>query len=1174
MKSLDNILSRPGRVVIAGAPEGYDAVVLGDVVAAAPGRELLHVACNDARMARLAEALGFFHPDVECLLLPAWDCLPYDRVSPNAGIVSQRMDTLTRLAPPRPARPTRTTRTTGSGARIVLTTVNALLQRVPARGTLADARLEVSVGGRLALDALTGYLERNGYNRAGSVFEAGDYAPRGGIVDVFPPGAPAPLRLDLFGDEVESIREFDPLTQRSAERVEHLVLRPVSEVRLDADSIERFRAGYRELFGTVIGNDPLYEAVGAGRKHLGMEHWLPLFHDRLETVLDYLPDAALTLDPLVEEARDSRLAAIADYYAARREPPPGAAAASTVYRPLPPERLYLDAAEWDALLDERAVAQLTPFHVAAAEVPVVDAGGKPARDFAAERTRPETNLFDAVRDYLAAERATGRRVLLACHSQGSRDRLAGVLADHGLAGVAPVDGWSAAADLAPDVVGLLVLGLERGFETDALVVLGEQDILGDRLARPPRKTRRSDAFISEVSSLGVGDLVVHLDHGIGRYDGLEILTREGAPHDCVRLVYAGGDKLYVPVENIEMLSRYGDAAAAAVLDRLGGVHWQARKARLKERIKVLAGELLRVAAARRLRAAAVVTPPEGLYDEFCARFPYVETEDQQRAIDDVLADLASGRPMDRLVCGDVGFGKTEVAMRAAFVTVMSGKQVAVVVPTTLLSRQHFTTFHERFAGLPVRVEQLSRLVSPRRAAAVKQGLANGQVDIVIGTHALLGKTIRFSDLGLVVIDEEQHFGVAHKERLKRLRADVHVLTPTATPIPRTLQMALAGVRELSLIATPPVDRLAVRTFIMPYDPVVVRDAILREHLRGGQSFFVCPRIEDIAKAAERLHALVPEVKIVTAHGRMTARALEQAMLAFYDGAYDVLVSTAIIESGLDIPNVNTMIVHNAHMFGLAQLYQLRGRIGRAKVRAYAYLTLPAHGGLSAAATKRLEVMHKLDTLGAGFSLASYDLDIRGAGNLLGAEQSGHIREVGLELYQHMLEQAVAETRAAEEGVEPAARTDWTPHINIGASVFIPDDYVADLGVRLGLYRRLAALEEQAEIDAFAAELIDRFGALPRAVEHLLRIVAIKRQCREAGVEKLTAGETGAVLAFHDNSFADPAGLVEFIGRQPDGVRLRPDHRLVIKRGWADVEARLGGVREILGDLVEIVNRAA
>ena len=1133
-------------------------MVLGEVAARGT---LLHVARDDARMARLAEALAFFHPGVECLAMPAWDCIPYDRVSPNPVLVSQRMETLTRLAaadaPP-------------AQGRIVLTTVNAVLQRVPARATLADAQITLAPRTRIDLEGLIGYLERNGYTRSGTVNEPGEYAPRGGIVDLWPPGVEAPLRVDLFGDEVDTIRGFDPLTQRSAEAVARLDLKPVGEFRLDADSIARFREGYRELFGAMTGDDPLYEAVCAGRRHIGMEHWLPLFHERLDTLFDYLADVPVTLDPLVDDAREARLAAIADHYAARRKPPGGGFAADTVYRPLPPERLYLDADEWERRLEGRAVARITPFHAPeSGEISVVDAGGKPARDFAAERARPDVNLFDAVRACIAELHAAGRRVFVACYSQGSRDRLGGVLADHGVETAAAIERWEGGKGPAANTVGLVVLGLEHGFEAGDLVVFSEQDILGDRIAGPPRRPRRSDAFIAEASHLGPGDLVVHVDHGIGRYDGLETLTRDGAPHDCVRLIYDGDDKLYVPVESIDVLSRYGSADSVVQLDRLGGVQWQARKARLKQRVRAMADALLRVAAERRLRPGVVLDPPEGMYEEFCARFAYVETDDQQRAIDDVVADLGSGNPMDRLVCGDVGFGKTEVAMRAAFIAVMDGKQVAVVAPTTLLTRQHFATFSARFAGLPVRVAQLSRLVTAGQAAAVKRGLVSGEIDIVIGTHALLGKAIRFRDLGLLVIDEEQHFGVAHKERLKQLRADVHVLTLTATPIPRTLQMALAGVRELSLMATPPIDRLAVRTFIMPYDPVVVREAILREHFRGGQTFFVCPRIDDIDTAAEHLRALAPEVKIATAHGRMAARPLEKVMHAFYDGAYDVLVSTAIIESGLDIPNVNTMIVYRAHLFGLAQLYQLRGRIGRAKVRAYAYLTVPPHGPLTGAATKRLEVLHKLDTLGAGFSLASYDLDIRGAGNLLGAEQSGHIREVGLELYQRMLEEAVHEARAREEGARPAARADWSPSINIGTAVLIPEDYVADLGVRLALYRRLGGLEAQADIDGFAAELIDRFGPLPPAVEHLLKLIAIKRLCREAGVARVDAGAKGAVLSFHDDRFANPAGLVAFIGRQPAGVRLRPDHSLLIARDWSAPEDRLAGVHEILGSLAGI-----
>ena len=1137
-------------------------MILGDGVYGSPGKLMLHVARDDARAARLADAVKFFHPEIDCLVFPAWDCLPYDRVSPNGAIVSARMEVLSRLAEPG---------ATGAGDRLVITTINAGLQRTPSRRSLAGGRLELTRGGRMPLDDLVGFLDRNVYLRSGTVSEPGDYAPRGGLVDIFPPGAAAPLRIDLFGDRIDSIRAFDPLTQRSGEAVEALTLSMVTEFRLDEPSVARFREGYLELFGATVSDDPLYEAVCAGRRHIGMEHWLPLFHDRMETLFDYVPHAPVSLDPLLDEARESRLSAIADYYATRhRTSRASDLAEGSVYRPLAPDRLYLDEAEWAACLAPRAVAELTPFNPpGSSATPLFDAGGRPARDFAAERADPGTNLFDALSAYIVHQQGRGQRLLIACYSEGSRDRLAGLLADHRVEETARPDDWKAVRGLPRSAVALVVLGLDHGFEADGLIVLSEQDILGDRLARRPRRSRRVEDFIAEASHLEIDDIVVHRDHGIGRFDGLETIELSGARHDCLRLFYDGDDKLYLPVENIELLSRYGSSDAAVQLDRLGGVAWQARKARLKERIKEMAGELLRVAAERRLRPGERMSPPEGLYQEFAARFPYMETEDQSRAIEDVLGDLASGRPMDRLICGDVGFGKTEVALRAAFIAVMEGWQVAVVVPTTLLCRQHLLTFSERFEGLPVRIAQLSRLVTGKRAGEVRRDMANGQLDIVIGTHALLAKSIAFKRLGLLVIDEEQHFGVAHKERLKRLRANVHVMTLTATPIPRTLQMALTGVRELSLMATPPLDRLAVRSFIMPYDPVVVREAILREHFRGGQSFFVCPRVSDIGPAAERLGELVPEVRIAIAHGRMAPRDLENVMNAFYDRAYDVLISTSIIESGLDIPSVNTLIVYRAHMFGLSQLYQLRGRIGRSKLRAYAYFTLPPHGGLTNAATKRLEVLHKLDSLGAGFSLASHDLDIRGAGNLLGSEQSGHIREVGLELFQHMLEEAVRAARAGErETTEPPA-VEWSPQINVGAAVLIPEDYVADLGVRLALYRRLGMLESGADIDAFAAELIDRFGPLPELVENLLEVMTIKRLCRDAGVARVEAGERGAVLSFHEDRFANPAGLVAFIGRQSLGTKLRADHSLLIPVDWGAAEARLKGVRGILAGLAEI-----
>jgi transcription-repair coupling factor (superfamily II helicase) len=815
---------------------------------------------------------------------------------------------------------------------------------------------------------------------------------------------------------------------------------------------------------------------------------------------------------------------------------------------------------------------LSPFAAPAEAGDSFDAGARPGRSFAAERADLKLNLFDAVRDHLVDERSAGKQAVVAAYSAGSADRLATVLRERGLAQLRPVADAEELGQLPPGAIGLAVLPIEQGFAAADRILVGEQDILGDRLARAPRRRRSADQFIAEVTNLTQGDLVVHADHGIGRYEALETIDVAGAPHDCLKVIYAGDDKLFVPVENIEVLSRFGSEDAGVQLDRLGGVGWQSRKARVKKRIRDIANELIRVAAERQLRPGETLMPPEGLYEEFAARFPYPETEDQLKAIADTLDDLGSGRPMDRLICGDVGFGKTEIALRAAFIAAMSGSQVAVVVPTTLLSRQHFRNFAQRFAGLPVRIEQVSRLVGAKQVRDIKKDIADGRVDIVIGTHALLAKDVRFPRLGLVIVDEEQHFGVSQKEKLKQLKADVHVLTLTATPIPRTLQLALSGVREMSIIATPPIDRLAVRTFVMPYDPVVTREAIMRERDRGGQTFYVVPRIADLDEVRERLREIVPEIKVAMAHGRMAPNELESVMSAFDERVFDVLLSTNIIESGLDIPSANTMIVHRSDMFGLAQLYQLRGRIGRAKIRAYAYFTLPEKKRLGDTAQRRLEVMQTLDTLGAGFQLASHDLDIRGAGNLLGDEQSGHIREVGIELYQHMLEEAVAAARTEEAGQE-AAEEAWSPQITIGTPVLIPEAYVADLGVRLGLYRRLAQLQDRREIDAFAAELIDRFGPLPREVENLLEIIAIKHYCREAGIERVEAGPKGAVIALRGNQFANPKGLVDLIQRNPGTLRLRPDQKIVHLRNWDDPRERLAGVAKLLQTLVKIARAA-
>ena len=1143
---------KPARHVLTGVPEGLDARVIADMSRAA-GRDgtpaiHLHIARDDRRLDSLEAGLSFFAPDVKVISIPAWDSVPYDRVSPNAEIVSKRITSLGKLVIGTLKEPT-----------IVLTTVNAALQRVPPRAFIRSAIKPIAPGQRLDMAELVRRLGLYGFQRASTVMEPGEFAVRGGILDLFPPGRINPMRLDFFGDNLESIKAFDAQTQRTTKPVQKFALMPVSEVAYGEAPTALFRKGYVELFGGATGDDPLYEAVSSGRRYQGQENWLPLFHPTLETIFDYIAGAAVSFDHMADEAVEQRFRQIQEHYEARVDSLEGQRFGAPPYKPVPPERMYLDGKTWNAVLSERAAYRLTPFEEAGI-TGVYAMKGRQGRTFAAERADPDSNVFDSVVDHIRRVHAGQRRVVVAAWTTGARERLGSLLNDHGLKDTRKVESFSEVLSLPPGHTALAVLGLEHGFETPDFAVIAEQDILGDRLVRQRKRVRKAADVLTEATSLSVGDLVVHADHGVARFAGLQTITAAGAPHDCLELRYAGGDKLYLPVENIELLSRFGSDEGDAQLDKLGGVGWQTRKARLKKRLREIANELIKIAALRQLREAPAISPPTGAYDEFVARFPYEETEDQASSIDAVVDDLASGKPMDRLVCGDVGFGKTEVAMRAAFVAALNGLQVAVVVPTTLLARQHFKSFTERFKGLPVRIAQASRLVPTKELAEVKEGIKSGVIDIAIGTHALLGKNIGFQRLGLLIIDEEQHFGVTHKEQLKKLREDVHVLTLSATPIPRTLQLALTGVRELSLITTPPVDRLAVRTFISAFDPVILKEALRRERFRGGQTFYVAPRIADLDEVAEFLREAVPDLTFARATGQMTPTELEDVMTAFYEGKYDILLSTAIVESGLDVPNANTLIVHRADMFGLAQLYQLRGRVGRSKTRAYAYITTPPGQKLSEGAEKRLKVLHSLDTLGAGFSLASHDLDIRGAGNLLGEEQSGHIREVGFELYQSMLEEAVA---AMKGGDLQEAADKWSPEIALGMSIMIPESYVTDLQLRLGLYRRLSSLETRADIDGFAAELVDRFGELPPEVQHLMDVMEIKGLCRSANIAKVDVGPKGALIALRRNFFPNPDGLVHFVQSSRGHLKVQPDRRLVFRADWDLPEARVKGVRALI-----------
>lgn len=1149
-------MKNPSHITLSGVPEGFDARALLDELNR-HGVPVLHVARDDKRMAAMQSALRFFAPDMPVVTFPSWDCLPFDRVSPNADISAQRMATLAGLVHGMPDR------------FIMLTTLNAATQRVPARSVLRDAAFSARVGDRINDAALRDFLVRMGFVQSPTVTEPGDYAIRGGIIDIYPPGDLGPVRLDLFGDTLDGARRFDPATQRTTEKLDLVELAPVNEIILDEPSITRFRQNYRIEFGAAGTDDPLYEAISAGRKHQGAEHWMSFFHETLETIFDYLPQATVTLDDQLTAQRLSRWESIADQYETRRIAMSNRSKMDSVYKPAPPEGLYLTDAAWEAALEGKRVMQFKPLPQPTGHN-VLDAGGRIGRNFSPERQQESVSLFGALASHLKAKMTEGP-VVIASYSEGARERLTGLIEDEGVGEAIPIANGTR---IGKRGLHLAVWALEHGFEAPwgkggndpaKLTVISEQDVLGDRLIRSTKRKRKAENFLTETQSLTPGDLVVHVDHGIGRYLGMEVITAAGAAHECLLLEYAENSKLYLPVENIELLSRYGHDEG--LLDKLGGGAWQSKKARLKERIREMADKLIRIAAERALRKAPIMDPPPGMWDAFSARFPYTETDDQMSAINDVLDDLTSGNPMDRLICGDVGFGKTEVAMRAAFIAAMFGLQVAVIAPTTLLARQHYRSFAERFRGFPLEVRQLSRFVSTKEANATRDGMARGTVDVVIGTHALLAKGVRFNNLGLLIIDEEQHFGVGHKERLKALRTDIHVLTLTATPIPRTLQLSLTGVRDLSIIGTPPVDRLAISTYVSEFDTVTLREALLREHYRGGQSFYVVPRISDLPEIEAFLKEQLPELSYLVAHGQMAAGELDDRMNAFYDGKFDILLATTIVESGLDIPTANTMIVHRADMFGLAQLYQIRGRVGRSKTRAYAYLTTKPRARLTATAEKRLRVLASLDSLGAGFTLASQDLDIRGAGNLLGEEQSGQMRDVGFELYQSMLEDAIAKIRAGEmEGVIDDDGQ-WAPQINLGVPVLIPEDYVPDLDVRLGLYRRLSELATKVELEGFAAEMIDRFGKLPREVNTLMLVIRIKAMCKRAGIAKLDGGPKGATIQFHNDKYASPEGLVTFIQDQRGLARVK-DNKIVVKRDWKSDADKIKGAFAIARDLAE------
>ena len=1151
-KPLQSYCNQPNDLVVTGCPEGYDSLSIAQCAQA--GNAVLVMARDANRAFGFEREIRFFYPEAHIILIPSWDCLPYDRISPSESISARRLWALSQL------------QALDNKSTIVIASVETFTQKVPPRQILKENKLILEVGQVYSMDTIEKTLIQGGYRRVSTVSERGEFAVRGGVIDVFSPACPDPIRLDFFGDHLETLRSFDPESQRSLRQITQSQIIGVSEIILNPERISRFRSGFIEVFGNP-GDNAIYSGISEGQIRQGAHHFLPLIYERLETLFDYVPDTAiLHIDDKADLIFEQRLDVISDLFQSRLD---ASRTAGRVGPYLSPDRLYLNRNEWQlglSLFRKRQIQNRGNGSNA------LDMGGRVAKDFITERKFDSSNLFNLLSEYTKLKSKESKRVLLASQSEGASDRLGHMLADHGgpVTRLAPSFSESlqfGVAGTRTKPVQRIVLALDHGFETDDLLILSETDILGERLLSATRR-KQAKNFLTEATALTRGDLVVHIEHGVGRFEGIQTLSVNEAPHDCLELQYAADSKLFLPVENIDLLSRYGGDSEDVALDRLGSANWQARKARTKARLREMAEGLIKLAAERALKDGACIEPPAGLFDEFCAQFPYEETDDQLNAILDVVEDLHKGQPMDRLICGDVGFGKTEVALRAAFIAAMSGQQVAIICPTTLLARQHFRTFSERFRGWPIRLAHLSRMVGAGAREEARQGLMRGEIEVVIGTHALLSDKVKFSNLGLVIVDEEHHFGVKHKEALKALRKDVHVLALSATPIPRTLQMALTGIRDMSIIATPPVDRLAIRTVVMPFDAVGLREALLREKYRGGQAYYIVPRISDLSFVSDFLRDHVPEVKFVIGHGQLSPTALEDVMNAFYEGQYDVLVSTTIVESGLDVPSANTLIVHRADMFGLAQLYQIRGRVGRSKNRAYAFLTHKGHV-LSDAAEKRLNILQSLDNLGAGFQLASHDLDIRGGGNLLGHEQSGHIREVGVELYQQMLEEAVSELKHSPDNLSD--QRGWSPQINAGAAVLIPDTYIPDLNIRLALYRRVSEAEMPEEREALAAELIDRFGPIPDETQALLKVVAIKAWCRTANIAKLDLGPKGAVISFRQDRFDNPGALIGHIQSNAALWRLRPDQKLVVKGEWPDSHARLIWGERIAQSLARLVS---
>jgi transcription-repair coupling factor (superfamily II helicase) len=1118
---------------ICGVPEGLDAPLLAKLAKEAGDAGHIHVARDGRRAELLRSLIAFFAPQLETIVLPGWDSLPYDRMSPSGERAGRRVAALERVA----------TRTRDAPL-LLIATPSGLVQRVPPPEFFTEARETIRSASDCDAEELKTRLIARGYGETALVQERGEFVLRGAVLDFWPPAEEQPIRIEFVERRIAGLRRFDPATQQAVAELEEICFGRASEVPLDPDSVERFRESQKERLGGTLPA-PIDQALAAPSRPFGIEPWLPLFHARLSPIADWLPNGTLSVEEEASERIEDRLDLIAESYEAHRS----LASAEESLRPLQPEALYVRPEDWRALQARGATLVVA----SPSDGKSRDLGGRAGPRFTSER-----DPIARAAEHLAEQATEGRRVLFLAPSRSLRNRLLPELAEQ-----MRLEPWAAETWPARPATGKLigaVAPLEAGFVSPKLSVVTAADILGPRQARPSRSPSAATP-LPDLLEVAPGDHVVHIDHGIGRIGAPESLDASEVVHACAPIEYAGEEKLWVPAEDLDLLSRYGGERKAR-LDHLGGNGWAERKRKTIEDLAAVAGRLAELTEERRRQKAEPVNALPGAYRRFVARFPYLETEDQARAIADTLEDLASGRRMDRLICGDVGFGKTEVALRACFAVASSGRQAAVLTPTTPLSAQHLATFRRRFAGIGVEIAELSRRVSAEEAKRVKKGLADGSIGIVIGTQALLSRGIRFKDLALIVIDEEQRLGVQQKEALSALSAPAHRLMLTATPIPRTLEYALLGLREISVIATPPAERLPVRSSVLPHEPAAIADALRRERARGGQSFYVCPAITDLEPAAEELARSAPELSVAIAHGKTPAAEADRIFTDFLDGRTDVLLSTDIIESGLDIPNANTIVVRHADRFGLAQLHQLRGRVGRSTVRGYAFLTYAEEGEVGEAARLRLASFAAGQALGAGFAIAARDYDLRGAGDVIGEDQSGHVRAIGSDLYLRLLKCTVEALRRGEPP-DPLAHF-WTPQIDLGLPLGIPEELVPDAALRLSFYRRLAMTGEEESLDGFAARFADRFGDVPEPTENLICVAALKRLCRRHKVQGLQAGPRGAAVRFAGEEV--PAGAVRFVQASDGRAHLRGDGTLVWTADWEKPQRRMRELQRLMRSL--------